>query len=117
MSERWKRASGRISRLAQETTAAAQPPGFSEFGGSAISFAFEGIGGGEEGSSERQSGIGAARLFEPKGRLVDARLQQIGRELNVRYVLEGSIRRSGDRVRANAQLIDAETTSHRPDRS
>jgi tetratricopeptide (TPR) repeat protein len=34
--------------------------------------------------------------------------KQIGRELGVRYVLEGSVRRSGDRVRINAQLIDAE---------
>jgi adenylate cyclase len=38
--------------------------------------------------------------------------QQLGRELNVRYVLEGSVRRSGDRVRINAQLIDAETNTH-----
>jgi adenylate cyclase len=38
--------------------------------------------------------------------------KQIGRELGVRYVLEGSIRRSGDRVRVNAQLIDATTDSH-----
>src|SRR5262249_51779273 len=38
--------------------------------------------------------------------------KQIGRELGVRYVLEGSIRRSGNRVRANAQLIDAETNAH-----
>src|SRR6202007_2347223 len=38
--------------------------------------------------------------------------KQSGRELNVRYVLEGSIRRSGNRVRANAQLIDAETDAH-----
>jgi len=37
---------------------------------------------------------------------------QIGRELNVRYVLEGSVRRLGDRIRCNAQLIDAETDSH-----
>jgi adenylate cyclase len=38
--------------------------------------------------------------------------KQIGRELGVRYVLEGSVRRSGDRVRVNAQLIDAETDAH-----
>jgi hypothetical protein len=63
--------------MLQKTTAAAQPPGFGEFGGSAISFAFEGISGGEEGSSERQSGIGTARLFEPQRRLIDARLQQM----------------------------------------
>ena len=39
-------------------------------------------------------------------------VRQIGRELNVRYVLEGSVRRLGDRIRCNAQLIDAETDSH-----
>ena len=38
--------------------------------------------------------------------------KQIGRELGVRYVLEGSVRRSGERVRVNAQLIDAETDRH-----
>jgi TolB-like protein/class 3 adenylate cyclase len=38
--------------------------------------------------------------------------KQIGRELNVRYVLEGSVRRSGNRARVNAQLIDAETDTH-----
>ena len=41
---------------------------------------------------------------------VDAK--QIGRELGVRYVLEGSVRRSGDQIRVNAQLIDAETAAH-----
>jgi len=38
--------------------------------------------------------------------------KQIGRELGVRYVLEGSVQRSGNRVRVSAQLIDAETDSH-----
>jgi len=38
--------------------------------------------------------------------------KQIGRELSVRYVLEGSVRRSGNRVRASVQLIDAETDTH-----
>jgi TolB-like protein/class 3 adenylate cyclase/Tfp pilus assembly protein PilF len=38
--------------------------------------------------------------------------KQIGRELNVRYVLEGRVRRSGNRVRVNAQLIDAATDAH-----
>src|SRR5271166_5489058 len=38
--------------------------------------------------------------------------KQIGRELCVRHVLEGSIRRSGNQVRVNAQLIDAETDAH-----
>jgi len=41
---------------------------------------------------------------------VDAK--HIGRELGVRYVLEGSVRRSGDQVRVNAQLIDTETDAH-----
>jgi TolB-like protein len=38
--------------------------------------------------------------------------KQIGRELGVRYVLEGSVRRSGSQIRVNAQLIDAETDAH-----
>lgn len=42
-----------------------------------------------------------------KGRNLDAR--QIGRELNVRYILDGTLRRSGNQVRINAQLIDTET--------
>ena len=39
-------------------------------------------------------------------------VKQVGRELGVRYVLEGSVRRSGSRVRVTAQLIDAETGNH-----
>ena len=39
-------------------------------------------------------------------------VRQIGRELNVRYVLEGSVQRSGNRLRVNVQLIDAETGNH-----
>ena len=46
-----------------------------------------------------------------KGKSADVR--QIGRELGVGYVLEGSIRRSGDRVRVGAQLVDATTGAHR----
>ena len=48
--------------------------------------------------------------FAYKGRSVD--IKQIGRELGVRYVLEGSVRKAGDRVRITAQLIDAETGAH-----
>ena len=48
--------------------------------------------------------------FTFKGKNVDVR--QAGRELGVRYILEGSVRRSDDRVRVNVQLIDAETGSH-----
>ena len=48
--------------------------------------------------------------FTYKGKPVDAK--QIGRELGVRYVLEGSVQRSGTQVRINTQLIDAETGAH-----
>ena len=48
--------------------------------------------------------------FTFKGKAVDVR--QVGRELRVRYVLEGSVRRMGRTVRVNAQLIDAGTGSH-----
>ena len=48
--------------------------------------------------------------FTFKGKAVDAR--EIGRELRVRYVLEGSVQRDRDRVRVNAQLIDAESGAH-----
>jgi adenylate cyclase len=48
--------------------------------------------------------------FTYKGRAVDAR--QVGRELGVRYVLEGSVRKAGGRVRITAQLIEAESNSH-----
>ena len=48
--------------------------------------------------------------FTYKGRSVD--IKQVGRELGVRYVLEGSVRRSADRVRTTAQLIDALSGAH-----
>ena len=49
--------------------------------------------------------------FRYKGQSVDVR--QVGRELGARYVLEGSVRRAGDRIRISAQLIDATTGAHR----
>lgn len=49
--------------------------------------------------------------FQYKGKATDIR--QVGRELGVRYVLEGSVRRAGDRIRISAQLIDAATAAHR----
>jgi adenylate cyclase len=49
--------------------------------------------------------------FQYKGKAIDVR--QVGRELGVRYVLEGSIRRDRDRVRISAQLVDALTGAHR----
>jgi TolB-like protein/tetratricopeptide (TPR) repeat protein len=48
--------------------------------------------------------------FSYKGQSPD--VKQVGRELSVRYVLEGSVRKSGNRVRITAQLIDAETGAH-----
>ncbi len=48
--------------------------------------------------------------FAYKGRNVDAR--QVGRELGVRYILEGSVRTGGNRVRITGQLVDAETGNH-----
>jgi TolB-like protein len=54
--------------------------------------------------------ISRSTAFTYKDKRVDAK--QIGRELEVRYVLEGSVRRSGDLIRVNAQLIDAETDAY-----
>ena len=54
--------------------------------------------------------IGRNTAFTYKGKAVD--LKQIGRELGVRYVLEGSVQRGGNRLRVNVQLIDAETGNH-----
>jgi TolB-like protein/class 3 adenylate cyclase len=54
--------------------------------------------------------IGRNTAFTYKGKAVD--LKQIGRELNVRYVLEGSVQRGGNRMRVNVQLIDAESGNH-----
>jgi TolB-like protein len=48
--------------------------------------------------------------FTYKGQSVD--VKQIGRELGVRYVLEGSVRKAGGRVRITAQLIDAQSGAH-----
>jgi adenylate cyclase len=48
--------------------------------------------------------------FTFKGKSIDAK--EIGKQLGVRYVLEGSVQRDGTRVRVNAQLIDAETGAH-----
>src|SRR5579871_2529359 len=48
--------------------------------------------------------------FTFKGKAVD--VKKLGRELNVRYVLEGSVQRGSNRLRVNVQLIDAETGNH-----
>ncbi len=48
--------------------------------------------------------------FTYKGRAVD--VTQVGQELGVRYVLEGSVRKAGNRVRVTAQLVDATTGNH-----
>jgi TolB-like protein/class 3 adenylate cyclase len=54
--------------------------------------------------------IGRSTSLTYKGKHVD--LRQLGRELNVRYVLEGSVQRAGDWIRIVTQLNDAETGSH-----
>lgn len=54
--------------------------------------------------------VGRQSSFTYKGKQTD--LRRIGRELGVRYVLEGSIRKSGDHVRINAQLIEVEAGTH-----
>jgi TolB-like protein/class 3 adenylate cyclase len=54
--------------------------------------------------------IGRHTAFTYKGKAVD--LRRIGRELNIRYVLEGSVQRGGNRIRVSVQLIDAETGNH-----
>src|SRR5208282_1043899 len=48
--------------------------------------------------------------FTYKGKHID--VKQIGRDLNIRYALEGSVQRSGNRFRVNVQLIDTETGNH-----
>jgi TolB-like protein/class 3 adenylate cyclase/Flp pilus assembly protein TadD len=48
--------------------------------------------------------------FTFKGKAID--VQKLGRELNIRYVLEGSVQRGGNRLRVNVQLIDVETGNH-----
>jgi TolB-like protein/class 3 adenylate cyclase len=54
--------------------------------------------------------IGRSTAFTYKGKAADVR--QIGRELNVRYVLEGSVQRVGGRIRVNVQLIETEAGAH-----
>ena len=54
--------------------------------------------------------IGRNTAFTYRGKAVD--LRQIGRELNVRYVLEGSVQRAPDQMRVSVQLIDAESGNH-----
>jgi TolB-like protein/class 3 adenylate cyclase len=48
--------------------------------------------------------------FAYKGKAID--IKQVGRELGVRYVLEGSVRKAGSRIRVTAQLIETETSNH-----
>ncbi len=54
--------------------------------------------------------IGRNTAFTYKNRPVDAK--RMGRELNVRYVLEGSVQRAGNRMRVNVQLVDSESGNH-----
>ncbi|MFN2303702.1 MAG: tetratricopeptide repeat protein, partial [Anaerolineales bacterium] len=54
--------------------------------------------------------IARTSSFKYKGKDID--LRTVGRELGVRYVIEGSVRKAGDKVRITAQLIDAKTDQH-----
>lgn len=54
--------------------------------------------------------IGRHTAFTYKGQALD--VKRVGRELNVRYVLEGSVQRSRHRIRVNVQLVDTETGNH-----
>jgi tetratricopeptide (TPR) repeat protein len=54
--------------------------------------------------------IARSSTFTYKGRSID--VKQVGRELGVRYVLQGSVRKAGDRLRIAGQLIDAGTGAH-----
>jgi TolB-like protein/Tfp pilus assembly protein PilF len=54
--------------------------------------------------------IGRHTAFTYKGKSID--LKQIGRELNVRYILEGSVQRAGNRFRVNVKLVSAESGNH-----
>jgi TolB-like protein/Flp pilus assembly protein TadD len=56
--------------------------------------------------------IGRSTSFTYKGKGKHVDLRQIGRQLRVRYALEGSVQRSGNRMRVNVQLIAAETGNH-----
>jgi TolB-like protein/Flp pilus assembly protein TadD len=54
--------------------------------------------------------IGRSTAFTYKGKALNHK--QIGRELSIRYALEGSVQRAGNRMRVNVQLIEAETSAH-----
>jgi len=54
--------------------------------------------------------IACNTAFTFKGKAVD--VKKLGRELNIRYLLEGSMQRGGNRLRVNVQLVDAETGNH-----
>jgi TolB-like protein/Tfp pilus assembly protein PilF len=54
--------------------------------------------------------IGRHTAFTYRDKAID--LRRIGRELHIRYVLEGSVQRSSNRLRINVQLVDAETSNH-----
>ena len=65
---------------------------------------------GGDATGDRMFVISRNTAFAYRNMAVDTK--QIGRELGVRYVMEGSVQRSGSRVRVTAQLIDAETGGH-----
>jgi TolB-like protein/class 3 adenylate cyclase len=122
----------RVYAVATGSQSAAPAPSFSELNQrtpprlSIVVLPFANIGGGAkqehfvDGVTESlttdlsriRSAVVIARntAFTYKGKPLD--VKTIGRELNVRYVLEGSVQRGGNRMRVNVQLINAETGSH-----
>jgi TolB-like protein/class 3 adenylate cyclase/Tfp pilus assembly protein PilF len=82
-------------------------------GGEELDYFVEGVTESLTTDLSRMSGafvIGRSTAFTYKDKAVD--LKQIGHELNVRYLLEGSVQRSGNRLRVNVQLINAMTGDH-----
>jgi hypothetical protein len=67
-------------------------------------------GGPGRNGARRVPGARRNSTFTYKGRAVD--VKQVGRELGVGYVLEGSVRKAGERVRITGQLIDTATGAH-----
>jgi class 3 adenylate cyclase len=61
---------------------------------------------------EFRIGINVGDIIEDDGEGRPVDIKQVGRELGVRYVLEGSVRKAGNRIRIAGQLIDAETGAH-----
>src|SRR5580692_2519020 len=96
----------RPGQLADEEMSAAQPPLALPDKPSLAVLPFTNM----SGDPEQEFVSARNSTFTYKGRAVD--VKQVGRELGVRYVLEGGVRKAGNRIRVTAQLIEAETGNH-----